>query len=788
MQNALSKIVSVRLLALLVMLGNCAFCEAQESAALPVECALNTRSLGEISPIAFSRDGKWLAYMVRDNERARPKEERGINRDHYVRTGLFLGNETSDVWISNTATGESRNLTGRKGSNWDPAWSPDGHYLAFLSDRDGSGQARLWIWDAHKDALRMATSENVRSAYPAPGIEWTPDSQHVLISIVPQQLSLSEYVRRALSPSSSAKPSIEAALGATVALYQGAATLPEDVAAARASRYNLDAYALADLVLVGVDGGKVTTVARGHRVGWYSVSPDGLQVAYTIPVRLDAEGRFRKVFDLVSVDLSSGAEHVIVSGAILTDVFTWSPDARSLTYGVYESGGTTFFSTAAGGGQPRKISQLPHTIASFAMPVWDACAKHLYLLADGALWRIPVAGGNPEQVARIPGRRIVGNVSQPNGALWSGDNGRSTVVLVRDEIGKQHGFYKVDLTTGATTKLLEDGHCYDCNVLGSGLGLGMVAAAGPYLAFSAENAQHAPDLWVSDFDFRSPRQLTHLNPEFERYEMGSARLIDWLGDDGERLQGALLLPPGYQREVRYPLLVYVYPTLLSNELSHFAFGEFPGPFNLQLFATRGYAVLLPDMKDEQKYGMAGLAKSALPGISKVVEMGIADPERIGVMGHSFGGYATVALLVQTGRFKAALEASGMSDLGALYGQLDVDGLALPADEMERSVVGVAPWQDPLRYVGNSPFYYLDRVKTPLLIVHGSKDEAASSSLSDQVFVGMRRLGREVEYAKYEGESHVPRDWSYGNQLDLCRRTLRWFETHLKDRPGGDAPP
>lgn len=779
MLNALFKISKVVVPVLMLAQGSSTFSEAQQTGALPIESVLNTHSLAEASPISFSPDGKWLAYMARDNRREQIKKERGIERDHYVRTGLFLRNEGGDVWISNTETSKSRNLTAGKGSAWDPAWSPDGRYLAFLSDRDGGGQARLWVWDSSKDALRMLASLNVRSSYPSPGIQWTRDSRRVLITIVPQQLDLAEYVHTVLSPVTAEKRSMEPADGSTVVVYEGSPTPPNDVAAARASRYNLDAYTLADLVSIEVPSGKVMPIATGHRVEWYSASPDGLHVAYTIPKRLAAEGRFRKVFDLVSVDLATGGEHVLLSDVVTMDVFAWSPDGSLLIYAVYDGEETTFFAVAASGGQARIIAKLSQAIGSFEMPAWDLSAKSFYLLVDGALWRIPVSGADPRQVARIPGRRMVRRVSEANGTLWSADGGRSTIVLVRDDVGKQYAFYKIDLTTGESKKMLEDGHCYECDVLGSGQGLGMLAAVGPYVAFSSQDAQHAPDLWVSDFEFHNPHQLTHLNPQFDGLEMGSPCLVDWLSDDGEQLQGALLLPSGFRTGVRYPLLVYVYSALLSNELDKFALGEFPGPLDLQLFATRGYAVLLPDVKGEPAHGMSVLGKSVLPGINRVVEMGVADPKRIGVMGHSQGGYATMALIVQTDRFKAALDISGFSDFGGLYGQLDPDGVALPSDEVERLSVGTLPWQDSFRYVWNSPFYSLDRARTPLLIVHGSKDEAVSSALSDQIFVGMRRLGREVEYAKYEGESHVPRDWSYENQLDLCRRVLHWFDVHLK---------
>src|SRR5262249_43479148 len=98
-----------------------------------------------------------------------------------------------------------------------------------------------------------------------------------------------------------------------------------------------------------------------------------------------------------------------------------------------------------------------------------------------------------------------------------------------------------------------------------------------------------------------------------------------------------------------------------------------------------------------------------------------------------------------------------------------------------------PWQDPFRFVANSPFYLLDRIGTPLLLVHGTEDESASSSLTDQIFVGLRRLGRESEYARYEGETHVPRNWSYLSQSDLAQRMLDWFEVHVRNSSAGAVP-
>jgi dipeptidyl aminopeptidase/acylaminoacyl peptidase len=177
--------------------------------------------------------------------------------------------------------------------------------------------------------------------------------------------------------------------------------------------------------------------------------------------------------------------------------------------------------------------------------------------------------------------------------------------------------------------------------------------------------------------------------------------------------------------------------------------------------------------------MIDLLKSVLPGVNKAVEMGVADPEKLGVMGHSFGGYSTLSLIVQTTRFRAAISQAGASDLISIYGEMDQAGNTFGTGWLEdgQARMGGTPWQFRDRYIENSPVFYLDRIQTPLLIMHGTTDTAVSPSQADEVFVGLQRLGKEVVYVKYSGEGHgITR---YLNQLDYCNRMIDWFNVHLK---------
>jgi dipeptidyl aminopeptidase/acylaminoacyl peptidase len=197
-------------------------------------------------------------------------------------------------------------------------------------------------------------------------------------------------------------------------------------------------------------------------------------------------------------------------------------------------------------------------------------------------------------------------------------------------------------------------------------------------------------------------------------------------------------------------------------------------------------VLAPDIPVNVGSPMQDLLKGVMPAIDKVIELGIADPDRLGVTGQSNGGYSTLSLIVQTNRFKAAVMNAGFGDLTGFYGAMRPDGGGSwhPWLEQLGGAMGVPPWENPQRYIQNSPIYYLDRITRPLVIQAGG-DDASIVPFSDQVFVALKRLNKKVVYLRYGSEGHLLE--LSPNKIDYWTRVFKFWDEHLK-APGAPAAP
>jgi dipeptidyl aminopeptidase/acylaminoacyl peptidase len=745
---------------------------------LAVEDLLDAPTIAPYSPPAFSPDNRLLAYVVTDNARRR----KTIDNEQLDRTGLAWYGIAGDIWISDLEAGTRRNLTGGVGDNWAPSWSPDGRRLAFLSDRASGGKtvgpARLWVWDRTVDALRQLGDADVREGYA--GLQWTRDSRSVLVTLFPEELGREGYAALV----NGKVPTLSAASGVTAKVFESD---PSATGSAPATdQVSLDIWRR-DLALIDAETGSARRVVSKVRLGTYILSPDGTMLGYSVLDRAEKPGTGQYLFNIVAQDLATGRTQTCASDVRLDlfgTTFSWSPTGKMISYRTAGPLATDeLFVVPRAGGAASRVANNPAVdplgLTEIDRPVWDPGAGHVFFIRKGVVWRAAADASGAAAFATLPDHELE-TLAPRQGRLFSPDRGRSAVVMTTCPSSKRVGFAKVDLQTGAVSLLFEEDKRY------GGYGTEpTVSPDGARVVYVAEDALEPADLFVLGGDLSRPRKVSQVAPALTGRVLGKAETIEWRSVDGETMRGALVYPAGYDHGKTYPLIVKVYGgSSISNDLNRFGYA-LAAVENLQLYATRGYAVLLADSKLSLGTPMADLMKSVMPGVDKAVELGVADPARLGITGHSYGGYSTLALIVQTSRFKAAVMRAGLGDLIGMYGSLMPDGTnyGLAWAESGQGRMGGSPWEVRERYLENSAVFYLDRVQTPLLIVHGGADRAVPVYMADEIFTGLRRLGKRVAYRRYEGEDHWEGTWSRANQVDVLDHVIAWFDRYLK---GGES--
>ncbi len=229
-------------------------------------------------------------------------------------------------------------------------------------------------------------------------------------------------------------------------------------------------------------------------------------------------------------------------------------------------------------------------------------------------------------------------------------------------------------------------------------------------------------------------------------------------------------------------VVAIYPGApISGYARAFAGGD-PTTLPNLLFTSRGYAVVLPDLPlgPEGKPGepVREMVDALVPQLQHAADAGWIDFGRLGLMGQSYGGYGTAAIVSRTSLFRAAVAISGLYDLPGLWGRPQADGSHFFQQWAEggQGHMGGPPWAELPRYLANSPYYQVEHIHTPLLLIHGTKDDAVGDAR--KLFTALDRLGRTAQYAEYEGEGHVVWGWRLPDAADAARRVTEFFARYL----------
>ena len=289
------------------------------------------------------------------------------------------------------------------------------------------------------------------------------------------------------------------------------------------------------------------------------------------------------------------------------------------------------------------------------------------------------------------------------------------------------------------------------------------------------------DFHLTGLDLRDTRRITDANPQQGQFKWSSGvRLIDYESDKGKKHQAALLLPADYEPGKRYPTVVYIYERL-SHQLNLYQTPT-AGGFSRPLYASNGYAILMPDISYTINDPGMSAVWCVLPALKAAIKDGAVDPDKVGLHGHSWGGYQTSFLITQSEAFAAAVAGAPLTNMISMYSSIywNTGSANQPIFESSQGRFTGGYWEIPEAYARNSPVYFADRVETPLLLLHNDQDGAVDWNQGIEYFNTLRRLEKPVVMLQYKGENHGLR--KPANRKDYTIRMKEFFDHHLKGSP------
>jgi len=300
--------------------------------------------------------------------------------------------------------------------------------------------------------------------------------------------------------------------------------------------------------------------------------------------------------------------------------------------------------------------------------------------------------------------------------------------------------------------------------------------------FTRQNFQEYPDIYLTDTDFSNPKRISNANPQQENYLWGSVELTSWNAYDGTEIEGMIYKPENFDENKKYPLMVYFYERNSQNLHRHIAPAPIRSIINFSYFTSNDYVIFVPDVHYQVGYPGESAYNCVISGVEYMISQGYVDEERIGVQGHSWGGYQIAYLVTKTNIFKCAEAGAPVSNMTSAYGGIRWrTGLSRMFQyEHSQSRIGGTIWNNRELYLENSPLFYADKIETPLLILHNDQDGAVPWYQGIELFVAMRRLGKPVWLLNYNGEKHGLQQRQ--NKTDFAIRLYQFFDYYLKDTP------
>jgi|CXWL01.1.fsa_nt_gi dipeptidyl aminopeptidase/acylaminoacyl peptidase len=714
-------------------------------------------AVADVGEFGFDWSGEWLAYTVETSSR--------------VGNGVQLRNMKSEVVrVADNSKGLYRRLT----------WADSGLALAVLRGMpDSAATDTLFAVVTWKNFTATGPTRTIYEPSPATGF---PAKMKIAGDRAPRWTQAFDGLYlgiRAVNPPKAKGADWEEDEKPNVEIWHGkdARLQPQQKVQENADKAftYLSLYRLTDQRFLQLATGEMKTVTAAPMDRWAVAYDDR---AY----ELDANLSGVRKRDAYVIDLASGERRKVMTASNAT--LTASPDGQRFAY---MDDGQYFVQEFAGGASRNLTAGVATTfwndeddhnvVKPPRFPVGWSTDGLTLLLTDGwDIWRFPVRGGAPTNLTMngkkdaIRYRQVLVSNPRQRGL----DLSKPVLIGTYGEWTKKEGLAKIDPVKGGVTTLLWDDAAIRVTR----------ARDAELFAFSKGTARDYPDWYVAGPTFATPKRITDINPQQKEYAWSAgSRLVDYVSDHGVKLQAALFLPAGYQPGKKYPTVVYIYEKL-SQGLHQYAAPNETRALNPANYTARGYAVLMPDITYEVNNPGMSAVWSVIPAVKAAAATGIVDIDKVGLQGHSWGGYQTAFLVTQTDLFKGAIAGAPLTDMISMYSSVywNSGSANQPIFESSQGRFKGNFLENMDAYVRNSPNRFADKVKTPLIILHNDKDGAVDFNQGVTYYNTLRELGKEVIMLSYPGENHGLA--KPANQKDYARRMDEFFDAKLM----GKTPP
>lgn len=490
-------------------------------------------------------------------------------------------------------------------------------------------------------------------------------------------------------------------------------------------------------------------------------------------------------FDFYLVDINSGESHMIKQDCRARPMV--SPEGKYLywynaidtTWNTYDlaTGKEYTITTSSSIQVADELNDVPNPPDSYRYAGWLKNDDAFLVYDRYDLWKVdPKNATNPVNLTtngkknRISYRLVQFNPERGEGI----DQEEQVLLKAFNEITKANSYSSFSLSNPDKKKVVLDGNFKMNDPL--------KAKEADLIVFTKENFETYPNLLATDLNFKKQVQVSNAAPQQPEFTWGTAELVSWRSLDGLILKGTLHKPENFDPNKKYPMIVNFYEKSSDELLSYRMPENNRSTIDYHYYTSNGYIVFNPDIYYKEGYPGESAFNCVMPGVTSLIEKGFVDADHIGAQGHSWGGYQVAYLATRTNMFAAIESGAPVVNMFSAYGGIRWGSGMNRSFQYEhaQSRIGKPIWEAPLRYLENSPLFTLDKIQTPILIMHNDDDGAVPWYQGIEFFIGMRRLGKPAWLLNYNEADHWP--LKVRDKHDFQIRMSQFFDHYLKGAP------